>query len=268
MPSEEVYYSFYEKDYERYYGKSTASKPNTTVEPPVFSVLQKYINIPSAVYLEVGPGRGLTLFHANRLFRKAMGVEPSLQFAKLLKENYGLQVTVGTVEKFVTDFKEKVDVIGMFHVLEHIYDPCASLIQMRDVMKENGLLVIEVPNILKPFRNLDSYFLRFVHPFNFSPTSLRNLLVKCGFEVLYVETGGDDWRAPQNITMIARKVAFKADIVLSEPGEYLKVIHILDAYRVWFNNSLRYKWMLFNLTRKPLKYFRKIKYKLNKLLNG
>lgn len=266
IPSQEAYYSFYRNDYEKYYGRSTASKPSTLAEPVVFSVLKRFIDISLADYLEIGPGRGQTLFHANRLFKTAKGVEPSLEFVKILQQDLQLDVTVGTAEEFMVDFKGQVDVIAMFHVLEHIYNPYEGLLKIREVIRESGIIVIEVPNIMKPFRDLDSYFLRFVHPFNFSPFTLKVLLTRAGFEVVYADDGVDHWSVPQNITIIARKIN-NADTFreVSNPAEAKRVVQTLNEYRTRYATQLRYKWFVADMLRTPIKYLRKIKYKIGRL---
>jgi len=265
-PSQEVYYSFYANDYEKYYGKSTANKPHTLVAPEIFSTLKKFIDLKASDYLEIGPGRGLTLFHAHKVFKSVRGVEPSIDFTNMLVNEFKLNVINDTFEGFMSSPKDSVDVVGMFHVLEHIYDPCKGLMSIRDILREDGLIVIEVPNILKPFRNLDSYFLRFVHLYNFSPTSLKNLLTKCGFDIVYEDDSGDDWVSPQNITIIARKSKFKEREDSTIKGEADTVVATLGQYRSLYKNSLRFKWLLFDKTRMPIKYFRMVRYKLKVML--
>lgn len=266
IPSQEVYYSFYANDYEQYYGKSTASKPQASVRPVIFSTLEKFIDLKSSDYLEIGPGRGLTLYHAHKLFKSARGIEPSIDFTNILVNEFKLNVINNTFEEYMASAKEPVDVVSMFHVLEHIYDPCKGLMSIRDILREDGLVVIEVPNILKPFRNLDSYFLRFVHLYNFSPSSLKNLLAKCGFEIEFEDDGGDDWASPQNITIIARKSAFGKEKDTPFKSNASEVINILNQYRSVYESSLRFKWLLFDKTRTPVKYFRKVRHKLKVML--
>lgn len=260
VPSQEVYYSFYSTDYEQYYGKTTAKRPNVSSQPAIFSTLAKLIDMPSSDYLEIGPGRGITLYHANQLFRKTLGVEPSIDFTNLLVNELQLNIVHKTFEDFISGYKDQVNVVSMFHVLEHMYDPYDCLTKIRGILKKDGLLVIEVPNILKPFKNLDSYFLRFVHLFNFSPLTLKTLLIKSGFEVVYVNEGGEDWGTPQHLLMVV-KVSNIETLVNADSQEADKVINILDQYRTQFTTSLRYKWWTYNINRFAAKMSGKIRYK-------
>ena len=76
---------------------------------------------------------------------------------------------------------ERFNLIVMIHVLEHFYDVNRAIVKCRDLLTDNGYLFIEVPNILKPFRSLDHYFLRYVHPVNYSPYTIKLLLSRHGF---------------------------------------------------------------------------------------
>lgn len=267
IPTQEVYYSFYTNDYERYYGKTTAIKPQLSKKPSIFSTIAQFTDIKSSEYLEIGPGRGETLYHANKLFKSVIGVEPSIEFSKLLSEEYDLTVITNTFEEFISNTNEEVDVIGMFHVLEHIYDPYKALVSIRCILRENGLVVIEVPNILKPFRNLDSYFLRYVHLFNFSPLTLKGLLIKSGFDVVYESDGGSVWSSPQNITIIARK----AETTVSnnfDQAEFLRVKDALSKYRIKYFFIIRFKWLFYKVKKVMFKFLRGIKQSLMSLFRS
>lgn len=79
------------------------------------------------------------------------------------------------------------DVVVMWHSLEHFLDPVSYLKEAYRVLKPDGLLMAEVPNI-------DSWQARISggnwfhldvprHVFHFSPVSLEHYLEKTGFEV-------------------------------------------------------------------------------------
>lgn len=263
VPSQEIYYSFYTSDYERYYGKTTAKRPLLLNEPPIFSTLEKLklIDLKSSDYLEIGPGRGISLYHANRIFKSTLGVEPSIDFTNLLVNEFQLNIINTTFEDFISTYKEQVNVVAMFHVLEHMYDPYGCLMKIRSILREDGLLIIEVPNILKPFKSLDSYFLRFVHLFNFSLTTLRLLLSKCGFDIVYVNEGIDDWASPQHLTIIAKRSKSINSLVIDSSAEASKVIEILNQYRHTFRKDLRYKWLAHQSKRLIMKIRKKISHK-------
>ncbi|MBI1921524.1 MAG: class I SAM-dependent methyltransferase [Geobacter sp.] len=136
--------------------------------------------------LDIGCGEGLFLQAVRGHVEKATGLEPTQFYASYASEELKLDVRQGLIE--TVDFgKESFDVITLFHVLEHLDDPAAALINLRSWLRPGGLLVIEVPNIESPtarYRGPGWELIIPEHRFHFSPESMRFLLRKCGFEVV------------------------------------------------------------------------------------
>lgn len=259
MPDEKEYYSFYSYDYEKYYGKNTAGAPNKAILPEVLEKLLQFIEPSDKTYLEIGPGRGNVLWHASRHFKEAIGIEPSIEFAEYLEKELKLTIKHGFFEEVIQNLDTKFHIVGMYHVLEHFYNPDATILKIKQLLTPDGYMVIEVPNILKPFRSLDRYFLRFVHPFNFSPFTLTKLLKKHGFEIIYIDDAGIDWKQPQNIKLIAKKSAnstIKVDYISANKAE--EVIEILTNYRNYYKKKLWFKYSLFIFKRRTIKFLKKV----------
>lgn len=89
------------------------------------------------------------------------------------------------VEAFYTCLPEEVpgdfDIITMIHVLEHIPDPANFLMGLKKKLKSDGLVIIEVPN----FQENDFDLLIADHCLHFTEATLTEILVQCGFEILY-----------------------------------------------------------------------------------
>ena len=247
LPARETYERFYREAYADYYGHITPKplRAVTTVEPPQFSkkfsLLTQSGALSGSRLLEVGPGNGLFLWWAQRRAYEALGVEPSPEFCSVLAAA-GLPYLQGVLSDVRPGTHGLFDVIFMSHVLEHFYDPNEALQHCRSLLKENGNLAVEVPNILKPFRSLDRYFLRYVHPSSFSPRTLQALLAKHGFRPLHADEGGTDWRSPQNLFVIAEKQKVVPDQLLSVPGEADRVLHAIKNYRQKWHRWLALKW--------------------------
>lgn len=211
VPSEEIYNRFYTEAYADYYGgiAGSARIGTPTKEPKYFGMILNEIQnlrpLHSTHLMEVGPGKGHFLYWARHRGATVLGVEPSNEFYNILQEN-GLPSLNTTLEKLTVNDIGNFDVIAMFHVLEHFYDPNRALEQCRKLLNEAGLLVIIVPNVLMPYRSLDRYFLRYVHLSNFSPETLIAMLYKHGFVAEFFGTQGNDWHQPRNLFLIARKL--------------------------------------------------------------
>ena len=84
----------------------------------------------------------------------------------------------------------------MLNVVEHLADPIKSINQIKEILKPNGILVIDVPNEFNDFQiaardthNLDSWWIAPPNHLNyFSKDSLSNLLEHMGFEIKISES--------------------------------------------------------------------------------
>lgn len=80
------------------------------------------------------------------------------------------------------------DTLTCFHVLEHDNDPDDLIRRLLDLLKPNGTLIIEVPNIDCRWGSIfgrywDNWYLPF-HRTHFSRSSLRRLLERHGFAIV------------------------------------------------------------------------------------
>lgn len=83
-----------------------------------------------------------------------------------------------------------LDVITLFHVLEHLPDPCGTLHELQRKLRPGGLLLIEVPNWGSHIRRWHGLRWQFVldhHVNYFTASSLTALVGKFGFRRCSVE---------------------------------------------------------------------------------
>ena len=89
-------------------------------------------------------------------------------------------------------FKENIDIITMFHVLEHLCDPIKVLIELKKKMHKESLLIIEVPHandiLISYYNNHDFKKNTFwsEHLILHTQKSLENLLINVGFSNIKV----------------------------------------------------------------------------------
>jgi 2-polyprenyl-3-methyl-5-hydroxy-6-metoxy-1,4-benzoquinol methylase len=115
------------------------------------------------------------------------GLEPdNLIRFELLAE--GIRVFANHQEAIESNLK--YDCVTLFHVVEHLYDSVGELKLVREMLRPDGLLVIETPNsndaLLKLYKNID--FENFTywshHPMLHSKQSLRAAVENSGFEII------------------------------------------------------------------------------------
>ena len=138
--------------------------------------------------LDVGCRRGQTLLAMkDKVDIEAVGIEPGETDAQMGIEN-GIDIHVGVMETYDPG-ERKFDQIQMFHVLEHMHDPVATLIRLRSWLKPNGRLVIEVPDMMKPYGGLQ-FFFQYPHLYSFSPNTLVGLFRRAGLEPVRIGGSG------------------------------------------------------------------------------
>lgn len=247
MPDRETYEEFYVKAYADFYGHITPPPPANRVprEPAAFRTrferIEKVRPLAGARLLELGPGQGLFLWWAQRRGCSVLGIEPSPEFCSVLAEA-GLPHRQCTLEDVDPSQAGHFDLIAMFQVLEHFFDPNAALKHCRALLAPGGLLAVEVPNVLKPFRSLDRYFLRYVHPSTFSPATLQAMLEKHGFQPLHADTAGSDWRTPQSICVLAQKLPECPQAIPIPKQLAAEVVAFLCEYRVRWRWRIAPRW--------------------------
>lgn len=101
---------------------------------------------PPARLVDAGAGRGRFVASARAAGYDAIGVEPSRRGVEGARELYDVelvQADVGTAP--IED--RSVDVVSLWHVLEHADDPGSMLATVRRWLRPDGLLLVGVPNL-------------------------------------------------------------------------------------------------------------------------
>jgi len=140
---------------------------------------------PPGRLLDVGCGSGAYGASLIRLGWRVDGVEPDAGAAARARMQ-GVRVQQTGVEE--ADLPEEAyDVITLWHALEHMDAPVAALRRLRRALREDGLLIVEVPNRAGwGARVLGEFWYHWDlprHRVHFTPASLRLALEEAGFQV-------------------------------------------------------------------------------------
>lgn len=208
----------------------------------------KIINV-----LEVGSNRGDLLYlikesipHVN-----VLGIE-STSFKEL-----AIPTICHPFDKNI--FSNKFDVIVIQHVLEHIKNPKVILKDIRELLTENGILYIEVPNLETALKyNLEDFVPE--HVSYFDKNSLRNILV--GYEIDLIDLSS-------HIRILAKKAMIVGNKRICTP-EY----DISESLLVFANNKNKFLKEICNIVENGKKvvfygtsyYYRQLYKELSQLL--
>lgn len=163
----------------------------------MYRVFSQHFNDTNNLSLfDIGFGFAQALMYFREKGMKVSGLEPSLEGVSYAKEQ-GLNVYHSDIEDFSCVKSEKFCIVTMLNVLEHLRNPVNILIKIREqLLKSNGLLVIDVPNEFNDFQitadaefKLNRWWVSPPAHINyFSTTSLKRLLEQCDYKVIHSES--------------------------------------------------------------------------------
>lgn len=141
---------------------------------------------PHTRLLEIGSGSGAFLDAVRPYVGDLLGMEPNEPSRDWIEGQMGLPV----MERLADVLREakSFDLVLLFHVIEHVPDPVRFLKSLSQLLRPDGRLVIEVPNVddvLVAVYQIPTY-LRFyyqkAHLYYFSVDTLAMALNQAGFD--------------------------------------------------------------------------------------
>lgn len=144
--------------------------------------IARHLSSRDAAILDIGCATGGLLNELKKLgFGNVQGLDPSPQSAKFARENFGITIHTGGI--FEHDRIGSFDCVILSHVLEHMRDLREALQRVRVLLKDGGLLYIEVPDATRYDQCLVAPFQDFnvEHINHFGPKSLNRFVQHGGF---------------------------------------------------------------------------------------
>jgi SAM-dependent methyltransferase len=134
--------------------------------------------------LDIGCGTGNFLIAARSVGYKVTGIELNQSAARFARERLNLNVLSLRLEEYVCQLpEEKFDVVTFFEVLEHQDKPQAFLRLVRSCLKDQGYIVLSVPNRERWRKGQEVLDYPPNHLTRWNARALRNFLDSHGFEV-------------------------------------------------------------------------------------
>ncbi|OPY36116.1 MAG: hypothetical protein A4E35_02158 [Methanoregula sp. PtaU1.Bin051] len=138
--------------------------------------------------LDIGCGTGELLYMVKPHVAEAVGIELNEDFARFIRDDLGITAYAEDVNRM--DFPDRsFDLIFCIMTLDHLPNPLETLSTMKRLLKDNGLIYIEVPNrgealnYFLPEQNrkrFNTFFWHRAHYFYFTKETLSGMLKKAG----------------------------------------------------------------------------------------
>jgi ubiquinone/menaquinone biosynthesis C-methylase UbiE len=186
--------------------------------------------------LDIGAGTGDFLLTAKNDGWETIGVEPSDRAKNIAKEK-----GISFVEEISTLENHSLDVITMWHVLEHVPDLELQIQELKRLLKPTGTLIIAVPNY-KSFdaNHYQTFWAAYdvpIHFWHFSKKSIQLLFERVDmklekvlpmkFDSFYVSLLSEKYKTGKMNYIKAFLIGLKSNWKAKNSKEYSSHIYIL-----------------------------------------
>ena len=171
--------------------------------------MRKALGGKSGAILDYGCGTGAFLGEMQSDGWTISGIEPDADARNIARDRYGVQAM--PPDQLARLPSASMDIITLWHVLEHVYDLHETLAELHRILRPGGKIFIAVPN----YTSADAlhYGVHWAawdvprHLYHFAPKSMETLLGKSGFETgkispmwfdsVYVSMLSEQYRHPE-----------------------------------------------------------------------
>ena len=177
-------------------------QPMVSTSESYVKLIEKY-SLGHGRWLDVGAATGFFLSIVQRFGFEPSGVEMSAYAAGVARDK-GFSVITGTSAQ-VPD-EPKYDVVSMIDVIEHVSDPRAEILRVRELLKDGGLFFLDTQDTGSLYARIMGRRWHLIvppeHVNYFSRKNLSLLLTQCGFDVLELTTIGKRFSLPYIFSML------------------------------------------------------------------
>ena len=193
--------------------------------------------------LDIGCGNGRFLLDCKKLGWNAYGIEIDKEAAEIAKKN---RIKIFSSLKKAR-FKDNLfDTITIWDALEHMPDPMSSFLEIKRILKKNGNLIIEIPNIdslaYKLFK--DKWFgldcPRHLH--SFSLATVKKYCDKTGLKVIKIKYNSRSSQFLGSLQYIFNnKIKIRKNFLIRQifkiPSSILNKLRLGDSFIININHA-------------------------------
>ncbi len=191
--------------------------------------------------LDVGCNIGLFLNVAREEGFSVIGVELNKGCAQYGINNFKLDIRSDYLEN-VAFADQSIDVVTLFDVLEHVPDIHGFLTEIRRVLKKDGLIVVQSPNIQSLMAALTksnwSWLTPPDHLYHFTPATLKLLLKEHGCDIRLLNTWEPAQDFSDNLIVAYIPSLFIRSLLLKiNQATHILTFPILLIQRLWWHKQ-------------------------------
>ncbi|MBU2631384.1 MAG: class I SAM-dependent methyltransferase [Proteobacteria bacterium] len=198
-----------------------------------WEVLQTLESTNVKTVLEIGPGNGSLLYFLKEHGFEVVGIETDSHCAQKIQEQ-GIACHCGDLNDVISNIgAKKFDAVILCHAFEHVYHPKKTLKNIYDLLNENGVVYLSLPNsgsreaklFGKHWKGLDLPR----HIVHYDTNTIRLILQGAGFDVIKIENQGFPSSFVESIGFRffkKRKMPNKVYAFVYYPWKILSPIHL------------------------------------------
>jgi len=177
-------------------------------------------------FLDVGAGVGTLMHVAKKHGFMTYGVEVSEWASAYARDERRLNMATGILENAAYP-DAYFDVIVINHVLEHVTAPIKLLVEAHRILKDDGVLVVGVPNIGSIMaRIMRERWLSLrpeEHIWHFTPNTLRRLMDKAAFHEIWFEARDNYSVQGWSLKEIAQRIINRVSVITNRSEAMLVI---------------------------------------------
>lgn len=234
--TENEYESYYDSNYYNSWDHLKIVKQKGKEYENKYNLIERYLRRKGKL-LDIGCGTGDFLKIGKDRGWEVCGIELSKWAADYGRRNFNLDIRNINLEEVVWLWRLEFDVVTLNHVLEHLTSPSGAIEMISEILREEGLILVEVPNEFEQLMFVVAGELGrkwmynrhngpiIHHTFFFTKESLIKMLEKSGFQILSTRTLNEDMLIRSNIFggRLVKKIFYKLGALI-ERGPIIEVL--------------------------------------------
>ena len=197
----------YYLDYQ--YSVAHSQKANKFMKKLAKNIKTKYFNKSSnKSVLEIGSGDGKQLAEFKKLGFKVLGYEPSKKLSEIANLNNIETINDLYTKKSINYFvKKKIsfDVILLTYTFDHLPKPGEFLKMTNKLLNDDSILVIEVHDLEKIFKNNEYCLFEHEHSIYLTEKSAKKFLKLHGYQIIDFDLVDNKDRRANSLIFVAQK---------------------------------------------------------------